>query len=93
MEQSTVDPIDQLNVDLNGTYLFCEDGKNVYLLSKLCVDGSYVEHLECIKNIDDTTNLLIRNLLGIWSVLVGSFGIAGNLLTLLAIPYAARRKR
>lgn len=71
----------------------CEDGNNTYLLSKLCVNGSGTENLECIQNYNDITYLVLRKLLGIWSVLVGGLGISGNLLTLLAIPYAARRKR
>jgi hypothetical protein len=30
---------------------------------------------------------------GIWGIVVGLTGIFGNLLTLFAIPYAAKRKR
>ena len=81
-------------VDENVSFLECKEGENAYLLSKLCVNSSSTDpSLECIQNYNDITHIGLRKLLGIWSIIVGGFGVAGNLLTLLAIPYAARRKR
>ena len=34
-----------------------------------------------------------RMALGIWALVIAIIGILGNILTLLAIPYAARKKR
>ena len=34
-----------------------------------------------------------RMVLGIWALVIAIIGILGNILTLLAIPYAARKKR
>jgi len=62
-------------------------------LSKLCVNGSNTENVECVQNYNDVTYVVLRKLVGLWSIFVGSLGISGNLLTLLAIPYAAKRKR
>ena len=73
----------------------CKTGENstIYLLSKLCVNGSNTENVECVQNYNDVTYVVLRKLVGLWSIFVGSLGISGNLLTLLAIPYAAKRKR
>ena len=73
----------------------CKTGENstIYLLSKLCVNGSNTANVECVQNYNDISYLVLRKLVGLWSILVGSLGISGNLLTLLAIPYAAKRKR
>lgn len=73
----------------------CIGGENstIFLLSKMCVNGSNAENVECVRNYNDISYLVLRKLVGLWSILVGSLGISGNLLTLLAIPYAAKRKR
>ena len=73
----------------------CKSGENstIYLLSKLCVNGSNTDNVECVQNSNDISYLVLRKLVGLWSIVVGSLGVSGNLLTLLAIPYAAKRKR
>ena len=73
----------------------CKDGENstIFLLSELCVNGTSTDEVECIQDYNDITYWFLRKLVGIWSILVGSLGFLGNLLTLLAIPYAAKRKR
>ena len=89
----TSNEYERVNISDMFGQLECEEGKNLYLLSKLCVNGSNVDNLECIQNYNDITYWVLRKLLAIWSILVGSLGICGNILTLLAIPYAAKRKR
>ena len=93
MTNSTHNEYERLNVSDTFEQWECKEGDNIYLLSKLCVNGSNTDNLECIQNYNDITYWVLRKLLGIWSILVGSLGISGNLLTLLAIPYAAKRKR
>ena len=44
---------------------------------------------DCIPNEDKQ----YRTALGIWALINAIIGILGNMLTLLAIPYAARKKR
>ena len=86
----TMSGIEQHEFDLR-----CEQGANstIYLLSKLCVNGSNTDKLECLQNHEDITYMILRKLVAIISILIGLLGVSGNLLTLLAIPYAAKRKR
>ena len=95
MSESNQYQIEKNVVDDPAHYWKCKSGENstIYLLSELCVNGSNIENVECIQNYNDITYVVLRKLVGIWSILVGSLGISGNLLTLLAIPYAAKRKR
>ena len=64
------------------------DKDNIYELSKLCVNGSDDGTLDCLLDHNP-----YHTALGIWAVFVIVFAVLGNLLTLLAIPYAAHRKR
>ena len=69
------------------------DGENkthIGLLSKLCVNGSYDEDL-CIPQLHQQRPY--RMALGVWALIVMAFGVFGNIFTLLAIPYAAKRQR
>ena len=59
-------------------------------LSKLCTDGSYDKTL-CIPDLEEQSPY--RAGLGAWGLVVVFFGVFGNLMTLVAIPYAAKRKR
>ena len=95
MEESTQYQIENVMIEEPAFEWQCKTGVNstIYLLSELCVNGSNTENVECIQNYNDITYVVLRKLVGIWSILVGSLGISGNLLTLLAIPYAAKRKR
>ena len=36
---------------------------------------------------------IIRKILGIWLILIGTVGFLGNLATLITIPYSAKQKR
>ena len=72
--------------------LFCDKYESIVNLSAACVSESDISSFECIHN-QDEARLIIRKLLGIWAVLITVFGTAGNILTLLAIPYAANHKR
>ena len=68
------------------------DGKNkthIGLLSTICVNGSFNE-LHCIPP-DEKRPWRIA--LGVWTLIIITVGIFGNVFTLLAIPYAARRQR
>ena len=68
-----------------------EHQNDIYTLSKFCVNGSDWSNLECIHDIDEQS--FSRNILGIWAIIVSVVGIIGNVLTLLAVPFAADRKR
>ena len=73
----------------------CCDPNNstaINLLSKLCVDGSNINGTyHCFD--ERMTNCPYRNTLGLWAIVIIFIGVLGNLLTLLAIPYAARLRR
>ena len=60
-------------------------------LSKLCVENARKKEMyDCFsKEISDT----LSNFAGIWCVINAFLGFTGNLLTLLAIPYACWKKR
>ena len=67
-----------------------EHKTDVGILSHLCVNGSYDQNL-CIYHLDEQRPYRIA--LGIWALIVMMLGVFGNLITLLAIPYAAKRQR
>ena len=80
--------------NLNDTYIACNrnNSNNIYQLSKFCVNDSNVNGLyECLPN--DLENCPYRIALGCWAIIVMIIGVLGNMLTLLALPYAAKRKR
>ena len=52
-----------------------------------------ITELVCINESIPKEDKKYRVVLGIWAVVIAVIGILGNLLTLLAIPYAARKKR
>ena len=81
------------SINFSSTPITCDkDNQNdIYTLSKFCVNGSDWSNLECIHDIDEQS--LSRNALGIWAIVVSLAGIIGNVLTLLAVPFAANRKR
>ena len=60
-------------------------------LSKLCVENARNNEIyDCFsKEISDT----LSSFAGIWCVINAFLGFTGNLLTLLAIPYACWKKR
>ena len=81
------------SINLSSTQITCDKSNqnDVYTLSKFCVNGSDWSNLECIHDIEEQS--FSRNILGIWAIIVSVAGIIGNVLTLLAVPFAANRKR
>ena len=59
-------------------------------LSRLCTDGTYNKTL-CIPDLEEQSTY--RAGLGAWGLVVVFFGVFGNLMTLMAVPYAGKRKR
>ena len=73
----------------------CNGMEHKYWLSYICTNGSDTTGFECYNEYytSNHTAHIIRKGLGIWFILIASFGIFGNLYTLLSIPVAARRKQ
>ena len=71
---------------------YCNSYENIVKLGESCSNSLDVTLLDCIQNNDDTKTI-IRTLMGVWSTVIAVCGTAGNLLTLLAIPHAAKHKR
>ena len=71
---------------------YCNSYENMVNLSETCVKSFNLTLFECIRNNDDIKSV-IRTLMGVWTSLIAVCGTAGNLLTLLAIPHAAKHKR
>ena len=79
------------------------DGRNkthIGILSTLCVNGSFDVNIcngcdGMIENLcmPEDEKRSWRMALGIWGLIVSLIGIVGNIFTLLAVPYAAQRKR
>ena len=64
---------------------------HVYDLSLFCTNQSKSDEESKICFPDDIRSYSV--LAGIWCVINAVVGFSGNLLTLLAIPFAARRKK
>ena len=72
----------------------CDPSNNsaILILSKLCINDNRDNEIsdECFsKNISTT----LSNFAGVWCIINAILGFTGNLLTLLAIPYACWKKR
>ena len=68
------------------------DGENkthIAILSNLCSNGHFREDL-CVP---ENEKRPWRIALGAWALVIALIGICGNIFTLLAVPYAARRQR
>ena len=73
-------------------YCRSHDFKAIHLLSKLCVNGSNSNGCyDCFDKSFETCPY--RKSLGVWAIIMMFVGVLGNLLTLLAIPYAAKNRR
>lgn len=74
-------------------HLVCTDQikGHIYQLSKICVNGSTYSRDVCIPELDQQRPYRIA--IGIWALVVMIFGVSGNIFTLLAIPYAAKKQR
>ena len=74
-------------------YNCTEDPKVVYNLSLLCIDHTLSDeirrNLNCFPN---QFTVISSTIVGIWCLINSFIGFTGNLLTLCAIPYAARNK-
>ena len=70
----------------------CNSTAEIKYLSKLCSQKQITAQYECVKLISPLANY-IRDVSGIFTIVVGVIGILGNLITLITIPYAAYRKR
>ena len=78
----------------NETYPSCNssDPNAIHLLSKLCVNGSNIDGVhDCFDK--SMMHCPYRKSLGVWAIIIIVIGVLGNLLTLLAVPYAARHRR
>ena len=72
--------------------LICEtNSTDAIKVCKLCGNTCQSETIDCSQY--ELRECTYRQILGLWAVFIIIFGILGNLLTLLAIPYAARKKR
>ena len=60
-------------------------------LKEVCSNGIDTSFAECIKY-NDNISLVIRYLSGLWFFFISILGIFGNLMTLICIPFSARRK-
>ena len=93
------------SLDIDYANLMCNNTADRYKLSKLCVNESLplsiYPQLDCVPNIDrydesDGNQTIVRALrisLGVWCIFVAVAGILGNLLTLLALPFAREKRR
>ena len=65
----------------------CNDTKYIAILSEICLE--YPQHSQCFPQ--EMQNISIPA--GIWCIVNAILGFSGNLLTILAIPYAAKRQK
>ena len=77
----------------NWNNLICDKSRvnNVSFLSKACVDGTDDGTLDCLPH--EEIEVICRIVLGVWGIITIIIGVFGNVLTLVAIPYAAYKKR
>ena len=60
-------------------------------ICKFCGNGCESDTIQCPPY--ELKECTYRQVLGLWAVFIIIFGVLGNMLTLLAVPYAARKKR
>ena len=78
----------------NTTHPCCNrnDSKAIYDLSRLCVNGSNVNgSYDCFDQ--SFEHCPYRKTLAVWAVSIMFIGVVANLITLLSIRYAAKKKR
>ena len=70
------------------------------LISEICNDTNYVEvwsdycfNVVFLDACYSSNHYEFKFALGIWCVILGLIGLVGNLLTIIAIPYAAKKKK
>ena len=73
------------------TNLVCESNyTDALFVCKFCGTGCDSDIIQC--NSYELQECTYRQVLGLWAIFIIIFGILGNVLTLLAVPYAAKRK-
>ena len=82
---------DKLNTRIENNHS-CSTAGRIYLLNDMCTNGFDDSTLECFKSYGRMTDVSHIST-GIWHIFIGLVGIFGNLTTLIAIPYAAKKKR
>ena len=65
----------------------CNDTNNVEGWSEYCLNVVFLDECYPLKRYE------FKFALGLWCVILGLIGFVGNLLTILAIPYAAKKKK
>ena len=75
-----------------GNKVSCSTSENINMLNEMCTNGSNPSNLECYKDHGPMTDAS-RISTGVWHILIAFIGIFGNITTLIAIPYAAKKKR
>ena len=74
-------------------YNCTEDPEVVYNLSLMCIDHSLEDEIRNNLNcFPEQFTVLSSTTVGVWCVINSLIGFTGNLLTLCAIPYAAKNK-
>ena len=77
----------------NSTHILACDANekcNLFNLSNLCTNGTYNE-TRCIPDLEE--RIPFRVGMGVWGIIVVLFGVLGNLITLISVPYASKRQR
>ena len=82
---------DNLNTRIENNHS-CSTSERIYLLNDMCTNGFDASTLECFKSYGQMTDASHIST-GIWHIFIALVGIFGNLTTLIAIPYAAKKKR
>ena len=88
--KSLVTPFARKVCDMSSHSLMCT-AQTVSNVSRLCTNSSWQNYPKtlCFPPIDETFSLFV----GTWSAINSLLGLMGNGLTLLAIPYASKRKK
>ena len=74
------------------TDLICEaNHTDAILICKICGNQCLSDSINCSPY--ELQECTYRQVLGLWAVFIIILGVLGNMLTLLAIPYAARKRR
>ena len=67
---------------------------NTLFMSKICLNSSINKQSDCFpNNYTDKDGIDFATMAGILCILNAIIGTLGNLLTILALPFAARRKK
>lgn len=77
-----------MSEDIGGNFT-CSSAMDAFEMRKICVEMSNPPE-ECFPRVIPP---MMSNFVGVWCALNAVMGSCGNLLTLLAIPYAIKHKR